>query len=100
LQKIYAHPFSPLPRCCWALTLHSSSPQAPRLGPSGGSISRKDFSQVLNGARRSTVENANILIVFEKRGITSASELDQLPQELEAEWKMISGFMRRLKQSD
>ena len=36
-----------------------------------GSNSKKDFKQYLNMAHRSAFENANILILLEKRGIIS-----------------------------
>lgn len=62
-----------------------------------GSYSKKEFSQFLNVARRSTFENANMVIVFEKRSLISSEKRDELLQDLEEECKMISGFIRTLK---
>ena len=49
-----------------------------------GSSSKKEFAQFLNVARRSTFENANILILLAKRGLTSEVDLDRLLNELDA----------------
>ena len=61
-----------------------------------GSISNREFSQFLNIARRSTFENANMVIVFEIRGLITKEERDELLQDLEQECRMISGFIRSL----
>lgn len=61
-----------------------------------GSISRREFSQFLNIARRSTFENANMVIVFEMRGLITKEERDEILKDLEEECKMISGFIRSL----
>jgi four helix bundle protein len=47
-----------------------------------GSSSKKEFMQFLNVARRSTYENANILILLEKRGLVSPEYLGQLLDSL------------------
>ena len=62
-----------------------------------GSISDREFGQFLNIARRSTFENANMLLVFEMRGLITKEERDSILSELEEECKMITGFMRSLK---
>ena len=62
-----------------------------------GSFSDREFARFLNIARRSTFENANMVIVFEKRDLISADERDELLLDLEEECKMISGFIRTLK---
>jgi four helix bundle protein len=62
-----------------------------------GSISNKEFGQFLNIARRSTFENANMVIVFEKRGLISEAVRDELLTELEQECKMITAFSRTLR---
>ena len=62
-----------------------------------GSFSDREFARFLNIARRSTFENANMVIVFEKRDLIGADERDELLQDLEEECKMISGFIRTLK---
>ena len=41
-----------------------------------GSSSKKEFKQYLNMARRSTFENANILILLQKRNLISNEHLD------------------------
>ena len=61
-----------------------------------GSISRREFGQFLNIARRSTFENANMVIVFEMQGLITKEERDEILQDLEEECKMISGFIRSL----
>jgi four helix bundle protein len=61
-----------------------------------GSISNREFGQFLNIARRSTFENANMLLVFEMRGLITKEERDSILSELEEECKMITGFMRSL----
>jgi four helix bundle protein len=65
-----------------------------------GSFSDREFARFLNIARRSTFENANMVIVFEKRDLIGADERDDLLQDLEEECKMISGFIRTLKEDE
>ena len=65
-----------------------------------GSFSDREFARFLNIARRSTFENANMVIVFEKRDLISADERDELLLDLEEECKMISGFIRTLKEDE
>jgi len=43
-----------------------------------GSSSKKEFIQFLNMARRSTFENANILIILERRQLITKDLLDSL----------------------
>jgi len=62
-----------------------------------GSFSNKEFAHFLNIARRSTFENANMLIVFERRGLIDDKTKDNLLNDLEEECKMITGFIRSLK---
>lgn len=61
-----------------------------------GSFSDREFANFLNIARRSTFENANMAIVFEKRGLIGSEERDELLLELEEECRMITGFIRSL----
>jgi len=61
-----------------------------------GSSSVKEFCQFLNIARRSTFENANMIIVFERRGIIKSDPRDELLIDLEEECKMITAFIRSL----
>jgi four helix bundle protein len=62
-----------------------------------GSSSKKEFANFLNIAKRSAFENANMAIVFEKRGLITSASKDELLNDLEEECKMISGFIRNLK---
>ena len=62
-----------------------------------GSFSNREFAQFLNIARRSTFENANMVIVFEGRGLINSKARDELLSDLEQECKMIAGFIRTLK---
>ena len=62
-----------------------------------GSSSKKDFANFLNIARRSAFENANMAIVFEGRRLIDKKVCDELLQDLEAECRMITGFIRNLK---
>jgi len=62
-----------------------------------GSYSKKEFAQFLNIARRSTFENANMVIVFERRGLIDNTTKQDLLKDLEEECKMISGFIKSLR---
>jgi four helix bundle protein len=62
-----------------------------------GSFSDREFARFLNIARRSTFENANMVIVFEKRDLIGADDRDELLKDLEEECRMITGFIRTLK---
>lgn len=62
-----------------------------------GSFSDKEFAQFLNIARRSTFENANMLIVFENRGLIDSETKKTLLNDLEEKCKMITGFIKHLK---
>jgi len=62
-----------------------------------GSNSKAEFARFLNIAKRSTFENANMMIVFEKRGIIEPGIRDDLLSDLEQECKMITGFIKSLK---
>ena len=62
-----------------------------------GSLSKKEFAQFLNIVKRSAFENANMTIVFEKRGFISTEAMEDLLTDLEQKCKMIAGFIRSLK---
>jgi len=62
-----------------------------------GSLSDKEFANFLNIARRSTFENANMAIVFERRGLINSETRDNLLTDLEQECRMITGFIRSLR---
>jgi four helix bundle protein len=62
-----------------------------------GSNSKKEFFQFLNIARRSTFENANILILLQKRDLISQKILDQKLDKLDHLCRKITNFQKTLK---
>ena len=63
-----------------------------------GSNSTKEFSQFLNIARRSTFENANILILLQRRSLISEKVLQKLLDQLDHLCRMITNFQKSLKE--
>jgi four helix bundle protein len=62
-----------------------------------GSSSKKEFVQFLNVARRSTFENANILILLYRRKLVSQEELDRLLNRLDHLCRQITNFQSSLR---
>ena len=62
-----------------------------------GSSSRKDFKNFLNFARRSAFENANILIILERRRLINAAQLDKKLADLSILSRQITNFQKSLK---
>ena len=62
-----------------------------------GSNSAKEFSKFLNIARRSTYENANILILLEKRNLIQKKQLNTLLNQLDLLSRKITAFQKSLK---
>jgi len=62
-----------------------------------GSSSKKEFAQFLNIARRSTFENANILIVLHRNKLISNEKLDRLLDELDHLCRQITNFQKSLR---
>jgi four helix bundle protein len=62
-----------------------------------GSSSKKDFKQFLNIARRSTFENANILILLKKRDLITEKELEKLLDKLDHLCGQITNFQSSLQ---
>jgi len=62
-----------------------------------GSNSKKEFIQFLNIARRSTFENANMIMVYQMKNLISEKMKDHLLSELDERCRMISGFIKSLK---
>ena len=61
-----------------------------------GSTSKMDFNKFLNYARRSTFENANILIPLSRRNLLTEEQLDQLLDKLDKECRTITDFKKTL----
>ena len=57
-----------------------------------GSTSKKEFIQFLNIARRSTFENANILIILQRRDLLKVDSLERLLDKLDHLCRQISNF--------
>ena len=62
-----------------------------------GSSSKKEFVQFLNIARRSTFENANILILLQMRDFISEETLQKLLDDLDKLCRQITNFQNTLK---
>jgi four helix bundle protein len=65
-----------------------------------GSHSKKEFIQFLNIARRSTFENANMMIIYQRKDLISVEVKDKILSELDELCRMISGFIKTLKQKN
>ena len=61
-----------------------------------GSNSKKEFGSFLNIARRSTFENANILLLLSRRSLITADALDKLLDRLDHLCRMITRFRTSL----
>ncbi len=62
-----------------------------------GSNSKKEFRQFLNIARRSTIENANILILLEMRSLITREFSEKLLDKLDYLCRQITNFQKTLK---
>jgi len=62
-----------------------------------GSSSKREFKQFLNTARRSTFENANILILLQMRNQITLESLDKLLDELDHLCRQVTNFQNSLK---
>ncbi len=62
-----------------------------------GSSSKREFSNFLNIARRSTFENANILLVLEKRGLLGTDTVTEILDRLDHLCRKITNFQRTLR---
>lgn len=62
-----------------------------------GSHSKKEFIQFLNIARRSTFENANMIILFQMENLISNEIKNQLLSDLDELCRMLTGFIKSLK---
>jgi len=62
-----------------------------------GSYSKKEFQNFLNIARRSTFENANILIILKRRNLIDNSQLEKNLDDLDKLCRQITNFRKSLK---
>lgn len=62
-----------------------------------GSVSKADFANFLNTARRSTFEVANILFLLGENAYLKGADLQRIIASLEQESRMLLGFMRTLR---
>jgi four helix bundle protein len=65
-----------------------------------GSASTKEFIQFLNVARRSTFENANMLMIFVKEQLIPEDRKEQMLIDLDELCRMITAFSRTLKSKE
>jgi four helix bundle protein len=61
-----------------------------------GSSSKREFSNFLNIARRSTFENENVVLVLETRGLIEEGEVSELLERLDRLCRRITKFQRSL----
>jgi len=62
-----------------------------------GSTSKKEFVQFLNIARRSTFENASMILIFSKEKLIPENIKDEIFQDLDELCRMITAFSRTLR---
>ena len=62
-----------------------------------GSTSKREFLQYLNFARRSTFENASMVIIFAKDGLIPNDKKEDIVKDLNEICRMITAFSRTLK---
>ena len=62
-----------------------------------GSHSKKEFKNFLNIARRSTFENANILILLKMRNLITLNQQDENLNKLDKLCRQITNFIKSLK---
>ena len=62
-----------------------------------GSTSTKEFLQFLNVAKRSTFENANIMILLQKRDLVSTQQLEKMLDRLDHLCRKISRFQNSIR---
>ena len=62
-----------------------------------GSVSNKKFKNFLNIARRSTFENANIMIILERRKLINIKELEDNLDDLDKLCRQITNFRKSIK---
>ena len=82
----------------FAEQLHGSGlPMSNNIAEGSGSIFKKEFAQHLNIAKRSTFENANMIIIYQNRNLISQEVKNHLLTELDELCRMITAFMKSIK---
>ena len=82
----------------WAEQLRASGlSMSNNIAEGSGSSHKKEFSNFLNIARRSTFENANALILFEMRNLINLEQRDDLLTRLDILCRQITNFIKSLK---
>jgi four helix bundle protein len=61
-----------------------------------GSSSKKEFKNFLNIARRSTFENANILILLGRRNLIALNQMDDNLKNLDKLCRQVTNFIKSL----
>ena len=67
---------------------------ANNIAEGAGSLHVAEFRQFLNIARRSTFENASMLMVFEAMGLVAADDVNSLLNECDKLSRMITNYSR------
>lgn len=75
----------------------AAPPMPNNIAEGSGSTSDRDFAHFLNIARRSTFENASMMLMFEQRGLATKGERGALLPQLDALCRMLTAFSRTLK---
>jgi four helix bundle protein len=63
-----------------------------------GSISKREFSNFLNIARRSTFENANVILILEKCGLLGERDATEMLISLDRLCRKITSFQKSLRE--
>lgn len=74
-----------------------SRPCQPAIRPSRRSGGKQEFRHFLNIARRSTFENASMVLVFESRGLVAAERKDRLLSRFDTLSRKITAFRNTLE---
>ena len=61
-----------------------------------GSSHKKEFHHFLNIARRSTFENANIIIILHRRNLVSEKDKEEILDDLDKLCRQVTSFQRVL----
>jgi len=82
----------------FAEQLRSAGMSAPsNIAEGSGSDSIKDFANFLNIAKRSTFENANIIILLRRRNLITSKAESEILEKLDKLSRKITNFKKSLK---